>query len=81
MKDILRVQNLQAISRQVSPPSLLDVSAYNFLRALVDEAGMIRAQIGTHSRSEIIAVHGTLCARLVISLVYKSIEETNENNK
>jgi hypothetical protein len=81
MKEILRVQNLPATSRQVSPPSLLDVSAYNFLRTLVDEAGMIRAQIGTHNRSEMIAVHGTMCVRLVISLAHKSIEETNENNK
>jgi hypothetical protein len=42
--------------REVSSASLLDVSAGNFQRTLVDESGMIRNQMGTHNRSEIVAV-------------------------
>jgi hypothetical protein len=42
-----------AISQQVSPDSLLGVSADICHRALVDESGMIRTQMGTHNRSEI----------------------------
>jgi hypothetical protein len=41
MKEILRRQNSAAISRQVSPASLLDVSAGSFQRALVNESGLI----------------------------------------
>jgi hypothetical protein len=52
--------NLTDISRQVSPALLLDISADIFQRALADEPGMIRTQMGTHDRS-IVAVHGTLC--------------------
>jgi hypothetical protein len=42
--------------RQVSSASLLDVSAGNLQRTLVDESGMIRNQMRTHNRSEIVAV-------------------------
>jgi hypothetical protein len=41
MKETLRRQNVVVISRQVSPASLLDVSAGNCQRTLVDESGMI----------------------------------------
>jgi hypothetical protein len=37
MKEILHTQNSAAISGEVSPASLLDVSAGNFHRDLVDE--------------------------------------------
>jgi len=43
MKEILRRQNSTAISRQVSPASLLDVSA---VRTMVDESGMTRKSDG-----------------------------------
>jgi hypothetical protein len=51
VKEILHKQNLAAISHQVSPASLLVVSARICLRAVVDESGMIRTQMGMHSRS------------------------------
>jgi hypothetical protein len=38
MEDIFRGHNSAAISRQVSPGSLLDVSTGNFKRDLVDES-------------------------------------------
>jgi hypothetical protein len=41
MKEILRKQNIAAISPNY-PASLLDVSAGNCQRALVDESGIIR---------------------------------------
>jgi hypothetical protein len=41
MKDILLRQNSAAISRQVSPVSLLVVSAGNFQIVVVDESGII----------------------------------------
>jgi hypothetical protein len=47
------------ISRHVSPVSLLEVSTEYFQRALVDELGMIRTHMGTHKRSETVAVLGT----------------------
>jgi len=50
------------ISRQVYPASLPDVSAGYCQRALVDESGMIRTQMGTHNISEMVAVLGTPCA-------------------
>jgi hypothetical protein len=49
------------ISRQVSPASLLGVSAGYCQRAVVDESGMIRTQLETHSRSEMVTVLGTPC--------------------
>jgi hypothetical protein len=42
------------------PASPLDVSAAN-QRALVDESGVIRTQMGKHNRSENGCTHGTLC--------------------
>jgi hypothetical protein len=50
MKEILRKQNLGTISRQVSPASLPDVFTGNCQRALVDESGMIKYQMGTRNR-------------------------------
>jgi hypothetical protein len=47
------------ISRQISAASHIGVSAGYCQRALVDESGMIITQMGTHNRSEIVAVHGT----------------------
>jgi hypothetical protein len=52
MKEILHRQNSASISRQVSPASLLDVSADNCHRALVDESGLIKNQIETHNTSK-----------------------------
>jgi hypothetical protein len=60
MKQMLRRQNSAAISLQVSPASLLGVSEGNCKRALVDESEMFRNQIGTHNRSEMVAVQGHL---------------------
>jgi hypothetical protein len=40
------------ISRQISPDSLLGFSTGICQRALVDELGMIRTEIGMHSRSQ-----------------------------
>jgi hypothetical protein len=44
------------------PVSILGSSAGNCHIALVDESGMIRTQMGTHNRSQIVAVLGTPCA-------------------
>jgi hypothetical protein len=46
MKGIFHRKNETAISRQVSPASLVDVSAGNCLGALVDKLGMIRIRWG-----------------------------------
>jgi hypothetical protein len=46
MKEVVCNQKLAAISHQVSPASLLDVSAGNCQRALVDESGTIRKTDG-----------------------------------
>jgi hypothetical protein len=62
VKEILRKQNLTAISRQVSYISLLDVSAGNSKIALVDGSAMIRTQMGSHNTQEMIAVQGSPCA-------------------
>jgi hypothetical protein len=45
-----KVQNVTAISVQVSPASLLDISADNYQRALVNEKEIIRTQTETHNR-------------------------------
>jgi hypothetical protein len=50
-RDILP-EKFTAISRQVSPDSLLGVSAGIFQRALVDESKMNRTLMGMHNRSE-----------------------------
>jgi len=44
---------LTAFLAKFLPASLLGVSAGICQRALVDESGMIRTQMGTHNRSEI----------------------------
>jgi hypothetical protein len=49
------------ISQQVSPSLLLDVSASNFQKALVGERGMIRNEMGMHSRLEIVDMQGSPC--------------------
>jgi hypothetical protein len=59
-RDICK-QNSTIISRQVSPASLLVASAGNCQRALVEESEMIRAQIGTRHRSEMVAMQGSYC--------------------
>jgi hypothetical protein len=57
------MQNYVAISHQVFPVSLLDISAGNCQKALVNESGMIRKkQLGTHSRSEMVALQVALYA-------------------
>jgi hypothetical protein len=50
------------ISRQVSPASLLGVSAGYHQRALVCEPGMIRTQMGKRNRVVMVTVYGTPCA-------------------
>jgi hypothetical protein len=40
------------MSRQVSPDSIVGVSAGIFQRTLVDELGMIRTQMGMQNRTE-----------------------------
>jgi hypothetical protein len=52
------VSRIHSHSLQVSPVSLLGVSACNCQRALVDKSGMIRIQMGAHVRSDMAAVHG-----------------------
>jgi hypothetical protein len=54
MKVIL-VGKFTDISRQVSPPFLLDVSDGYCQRSLVDESGMM------HNRRVMVAVYGTSC--------------------
>jgi hypothetical protein len=50
-----------AISSQVSPSSLSDVSAGYYQEGMVDESGMIRTQMGKHNRSVMVPVLGTPC--------------------
>jgi hypothetical protein len=50
------------ISRQIYPTSQLGVSAGYCQTAVVDESWMIRAQMGKHNRSVIVAVYRTPCA-------------------
>jgi hypothetical protein len=59
MKKIGKIQ--RSFSCQVSPASLLYVSAGNCQRALVDESGMIINQMGKQNRSEIVALQGWPC--------------------
>jgi hypothetical protein len=49
-----------SISSQGSPDSVLGIFAGTYQKALVDETEIIRTQMGTHNRSEMVAVHGTL---------------------
>jgi hypothetical protein len=58
MKEILRRQNSQLFLAKFL---LLYVSACYCQTALVDESGMIRNQMVTHNRSEVVAVLGTPC--------------------
>jgi hypothetical protein len=57
-KEIFRWQNSVVISREVPPISLLDVFAGDCQKALVNKSGMIRTQMGTNNRSEMVAVQG-----------------------
>jgi hypothetical protein len=59
IEEILCRQISAAISRQVSSASLLDVSTGNCQRALVDVSRMTTNQMGTHNRTETIAVQGS----------------------
>jgi hypothetical protein len=61
MEDIIRRQNSEAISCQVSPASLLSVSAGNCQSAQVDKSGIIRNKMVTHYRSEMVVKQGTPC--------------------
>jgi hypothetical protein len=56
-------EKFTASSRQVSPASLLVVSAVNCQTALMDKSGMVRTQMGTYNTSEMVAVHGTVIPR------------------
>jgi hypothetical protein len=63
MKEILRMQNSAAISSPTFyPASLLDVSAHNYHKSLLDEPGMIRNQMRTKNKSEMLAVQESPCA-------------------
>jgi hypothetical protein len=65
-KMILRRQNSVTISSQVSPPSLLDVSAGNCQTAVVDESGIIRIQMeGAHWIRNGRSARDSLCAHPV----------------
>jgi hypothetical protein len=56
MKEILCRQNPRKFLRQVSPTSLLDVFIGTCRRVLVDESEVIRNEMGTHNKSEIVVV-------------------------
>jgi hypothetical protein len=49
-----------ATSREVSPASLPEFSTGYCQRALVDESGMIRTQMGTHNRQKLWKCLGSL---------------------
>jgi hypothetical protein len=57
IKDILCGQSSRQFT-PCSPASLLGVSVDNCQIALASKSGMVRTQIGTHSISEMVAVHG-----------------------
>jgi hypothetical protein len=54
-------QNSQTFLTKFLPASLLDVSAGYCQRALIGESGMIRAQMGKHSRSVMVAAYEIPC--------------------
>jgi hypothetical protein len=58
MKEIPRRQ-IQKLFYQVPPALLLGVSADYCQRPFVDESRMIRARMGKHNRSDMVAVYGT----------------------
>jgi hypothetical protein len=62
MKDRLHRQNSAAVCCQLSSALLLDVSAGNCQRAVVDESKIIRNEIGTLKISEMVALQGLPCA-------------------
>jgi hypothetical protein len=62
MKSDTSYAKLSAISRQVFPDSILGVSTGYCQRTLMDESGIIRTQMGTGNRLEMVAVSGTPCA-------------------
>jgi hypothetical protein len=57
----LKRQNSRPFLAKLLLASLLSVSAGNCQRDLADESGMIGVQMGTHSRSNMVAVYGTPC--------------------
>jgi hypothetical protein len=54
-------QNLWIFFAKFLPASLLGVSAGYCQRSVLGESGMIRTQMGKHSRSVVVAVYGTPC--------------------
>jgi hypothetical protein len=62
MKEIFYRQISVSISLQVSPALLLHISDGNWQRALLDKSGMLRNQMGIHSKSEMVAVKELPCA-------------------
>jgi hypothetical protein len=67
MKELL----LRQYSRQFRayfPASLLGFSVSHCHRALVDELGIIRTQMGMHTRSEMVTVYGTSCVSHALSV-------------
>jgi hypothetical protein len=68
-----------AISSQVSPASLLEISLFNYQRALVVASEIIINQLRKNSRSEMVAVHMTLRAIPPRSIYSKSRGRTRNN--
>jgi hypothetical protein len=60
IKDVLHLQNSKPFLA-VSPDLLLGVSAGYCQKTLHDGSGIFVTQIGMQSRSQMVAVHGTLC--------------------
>jgi hypothetical protein len=58
----ISLAKVTTIPRKVSSDSLLDVFAGYCHRDLVDELEIIRTEMGKHSKSEMVAVYGTLYA-------------------
>jgi hypothetical protein len=59
MEQILRRHNSAAISYQVSPDSLLDVSSCNIQSVLVDEQELLEVRWGCKNISQVVAVQGS----------------------
>jgi hypothetical protein len=70
MKEVLRRQNSTAVSRQVSPDSLLYVSTGNCRGALVDESGMIRKSDGDAQ-----FIRNGRCAKVALCALFMEIKK------
>jgi hypothetical protein len=75
------VGKIYTICLQVSPDSLLGVSAGICQKVLLDESEMIRTRTGTKNRSKMIAMHGTLFKIHPITVTSNIHSELNPKNK